>query len=300
MIRNSIVFIIVLLAFQMTLQQQSLLVKQVTNCICVAFKNHHTININNELQEKCVQATKNDGTLDQNVYNNFEQPYRAAFTSVAPLLPYNCLNMTFPEQATYTEERQQIYIRPVDTQYPLVVHQYFSTKEVSLTLKMINQFSQGNGRIFKVSTGSGLHDYYGSSSKTDTYYLKGLNWIESKIDNEKLTIDVSPGYNALTLYNTLYNNQVEETDGGLSMGSVENFEQTQNMNKNYILKDEIVSENMITHEKEYGYYLFSKNNAQLSYNHYKNNSFAKLKNSRVKVEKRVNKEKKKKKKLFKK
>lgn len=207
MMKLILLLLFILFTYQDVTQKQ---LKDISNCICVAFKNEN-IEINNNLREKCVLATDDDGKLIPSVYNNFPHQYKTAFAAVDSLLPYDCLNITFREQtAKYEKQRRTIYQSTISQQTPLLIQEVYSTREVSVTLKTINVFIRNTNNIrFKLSIGTGLHNYYGIESNPYSWFLKGTNWFSVQINNDDLTANLSPGVNTLSFYKLLNQNTIK-------------------------------------------------------------------------------------------
>lgn len=247
---------------------KSFLIKQITTCSCVAFKSPE-LNINQNLVNKCTDAINLNGTLNSAVYNTFSPAFKSAFQLAAPLVPYNCLNFTFPESSNFGVERTTIYSTYIERQQPLIVFKPRSIDELIIVQTLIDLFNP-DSKQFNISVQSGGHDYYGVTNWEDTFVIKLIKMAGVVINSEDDTVIISGGANALTIYKKLA--EYEETSSLFSMSN-NNNEKT--IKKHYNLKG-----GFLTKDNKYGYNLLDKNNINIFIKHYKEGKLNELTESK--------------------
>jgi hypothetical protein len=173
----------------------------VGTCICITNKNP-SIEINNKLLSKCVEATKIDGTLDSSIYNNYNEPYKTIFTNAQLLLPFSCYNITYPINSNYDQARQTVYKNALKRQYPVAIYKVFNDFEIGNALTILNKIDYLGDR-FLITVKSAGHDYEGFSSANKTFVFDISEMFNISVNINAMTATVEAGFTNIHLYTIL-------------------------------------------------------------------------------------------------
>lgn len=194
----------ILLLIILVLTTSPLNIYSIGTSICVLNQNP-TLN-NTLVSDYAVLATKIDGTLNQTIINTFDVDYKTAFTNIYGFLPYNCMNITYPESSNYNTLRITQNDLVVDSQFPYAIYRVKNENEVRHAIISVNNINTDNS--LKILVRSGAHDYQGLSSKNNTFIIDVKMMNDLHIDKTNNIAMIYTGNTNVNIYTRLAQNDL--------------------------------------------------------------------------------------------